>query len=44
VVDINNDSKPDIIVANQMSNNIGILLACWNWTQILFYLFYKILL
>jgi hypothetical protein len=28
VVDVNSDSKSDIIVANSASNNVGILLAC----------------
>jgi hypothetical protein len=30
VVDVNNDNKPDIIVANAGSSNVGVLLACWN--------------
>ncbi len=28
VVDVNSDSKPDIIVANQGTNNVGVLLHC----------------
>jgi hypothetical protein len=30
VVDVNSDSKPDIIVANSGNNNVGVLLAFWN--------------
>jgi hypothetical protein len=30
VVDVNSDSKSDIIVANKGSNNVGVLLACSN--------------
>jgi hypothetical protein len=32
VVDVNNDSKPDIIVANINSNNVGVLLNTGNGT------------
>jgi hypothetical protein len=32
VVDVNSDSKPDIIVANSGSNNVGVLLNVGNGT------------
>jgi hypothetical protein len=28
VIDVNSDSKPDIIVANKLNGNVGVLLAC----------------
>jgi hypothetical protein len=28
VIDVNSDSKPDIIVANKLTDNVGVLLAC----------------
>ena len=34
VVDVNNDSKPDIIVANYDSNNVGVFLNTGNGTFI----------
>jgi hypothetical protein len=30
VVDVNSDSKPDIIAMNYSDGNVGVLLACWN--------------
>jgi hypothetical protein len=32
VVDVNNDNKPDIIVANNGANNVGVLFNCGNGT------------
>jgi hypothetical protein len=28
IIDVNSDNKPDIVIANYGSNNVGILLHC----------------